>query len=523
MKQFLPIQRARESHQSTPIQNGVARISHCEHPRTYEQKQWECEICSVGAQSCCAHGASMPNGRSKTAPLRSKRVGLPLVGRPGSVCGTAWRSLDRLGTLNLSSGHAPALHSSQRGFALILTLSLLSLLVLAVLALSALTRVNSQMATVSIHQTQARQNALLGLGMGLSELQRQAGDDTRLTGLAGITGIGANAANSTRHWCGVWRNDGSFVGWLASGAQWSTPAIQPGLATVELVGAASVGAAAANSEHVIAGKIPVVVSEAVGSPGVAVTVGTYAWLASDEGVKTPALAAVPLPVVAPVVFANATSAQSRLRDALATYSAGLPRVISYEQLAVLPSPANALTPSTLQDNFHHVTLTNRWVNGAQLTSGLFNVNTNSAIAWRNLLQTYNTVPGIPASIPAATVSSRGTTIQNGIAAYATAGKFANGPFTSVAAFGNYFATVFAATGSPTPTEIMNAISPMLTIRSDTFRLRACGEALNPADSTKVEATAYCEAIVQRTLDSVPNGLGRKFVVTYFRWLGPGDL
>ena len=88
------------------------------------------------------------------------------------------------------------------GFALVITLSLLALLVLAVFALSALVRVNSQIATVSQYQTQARQNAQLALNAALSELQRHAGDDTRITGMAGITGIAGNQNASTRYWCG---------------------------------------------------------------------------------------------------------------------------------------------------------------------------------------------------------------------------------------------------------------------------------------------------------------------------------
>jgi Tfp pilus assembly protein PilX len=410
----------------------------------------------------------------------------------------------------------------QRGFALIITLALLALLVLAVVALSALVKVGGQVSSAGAYQVQARQNALAGLNVGLSELQRHAGEDTRITAVAGITGIAANAGNTTRHWCGVWRSDGTFVAWLVSGAQESpTAALQNGVPGIELVSAGSVGAPAANSEHVIAGKIPIVVSETPGTPGVATIVGHYAFLVSDEGVKTPAYSPAPFPVVAPVIFANATNAQSRLRDALAAHAAKLPKVISYEQLAVLPSPA--LTSSILQDNFHHVTLASRTLNGTQLNGGMMNVNTNSAIFWRNLLQTYNTVPGIPTPIPSATVSARGTTIQNGMAGFSSAGKSANGPFLSIAAFGNYLATIFPATGSPTAAQILTAVGPMLTVRSDTFRLRAYGEALNPADPAKIEVSAYCEAIVQRTNDLAPNGLGRKFVILYFRWLGPDDI
>src|SRR5258708_25382342 len=144
----------------------------------------------------------------------------------------------------------------QSGFALIITLSLLALLVLAVLALSALTKVNSQIASASVQQTQARRNALLGLSVGLSDLQRHAGDDTRVTGMAGITGITVNANSTTRYWCGVWRNDGTFITWLTSGAVNSTNAVS---SPVGLISAGPVGTAPSTSpnvekKHLSAGK-----------------------------------------------------------------------------------------------------------------------------------------------------------------------------------------------------------------------------------------------------------------------------
>ena len=66
-----------------------------------------------------------------------------------------------------------------------------------------------------------------------------------------------------------------------------------------------------------------------------------------------------------------------------------------------------------------------------------------------------------------------------------------------------------------------------TVRSDTFRIRAYGDAMNPAGADDPNATpesvAYCEAIVQRTTIDDPGGNGKKFVITYFRWLGPDDI
>lgn len=406
------------------------------------------------------------------------------------------------------------MRKSTGGFALVLTLALLALLVLAVVALSALVRVNSQVSSSGTAQLQARQNALLALAVAQSELQKAAGQDARVTGMAGITGIAANLNNTTRHWCGVWRIDGTFIGWLTSGAQSASAALVSSAVSIELVSTSAVGASAANSEHVIAGKL--VVPDASGT-----VTGNYAWVVLDEGVKTAAYAPSPIGT-APVIFSNSTNAQSRLRDAVASYSSGLPTITTFEQLALLPTPASALTPSTIQDNWHHVSLTPRWVVGNQLQTGYQNVNTNSAIVWRNLLQTYNISSSAPAQIAASTLSTRGTTLQNTAATFSTTGKYSNGPFTTPSGVAALLGAVFTS-GSPTAAQINTVLAPQLAVRSDTFRIRGYGEALNPADSSQIDAIAYCEAIVQRTPDSAPNGLGRRFVVVAFRWLGVGDI
>lgn len=417
-------------------------------------------------------------------------------------------------------GHA------ETGFALVLTLALLALLVLALYALSALVRVNGQIAATGLYQTQARQNALLGLNIALSELQQHAGVDNRITGMAGVTGIAANAGNSTRHWCGVWDVSGGFVAWLSSGAQPSGPAaLRPGVIPVELVASGAVGAASANSEHVSAGKIPIVVTEMPGAPGVAATMGHYAYLVSDEGVKISAYAPAPqlkISGIRPLITGTtATSAQGKLRAAVDTYAGKLPAVLTYEQLVLLPTPASPLTPSVVQDNLHHVTLTARSVAGSQSFAGTINLNTTSAIVWRCILETYNSVPGVT-PMSAANLTAKGNAIANGLAA-TSSGKLTNAPFMSVSAFGGSALLTANLPAPITPGDFMAAIGPMLTVRSDTFSIRACGEAVNPMDSAKIEAVAYCEAMVQRTSDPAPNSLGRKFTITHFRWLGPEEI
>jgi len=101
-------------------------------------------------------------------------------------------------------------------------------------------------------------------------------------------------------------------------------------------------------------------------------------------------------------------------------------------------------------------------------------------------------------------------------------------------------TGMSATGAPgylTQGDILSAVGSVVTVRSDTFRIRGYGEALDP--DNKVVARAWCEAVVQRTpefvdpsnapsidLESVTDAnkrFGRRFVVTNFRWLGQDEV
>jgi hypothetical protein len=98
-----------------------------------------------------------------------------------------------------------------------------------------------------------------------------------------------------------------------------------------------------------------------------------------------------------------------------------------------------------------------------------------------------------------------------------------------------------AEGAPpilTQGDLLSALAPVITVRGDTFRIRAYGESL--AADGKVQAKAWCEAVVQRTpeyldeadepetkpadLDSDANKrFGRRFVITSFRWLSPEEV
>ena len=99
---------------------------------------------------------------------------------------------------------------------------------------------------------------------------------------------------------------------------------------------------------------------------------------------------------------------------------------------------------------------------------------------------------------------------------------------------------YRSTGIPgwlTQADVLQVIGPSLTTRSDTFRIRTYGEAL---DSNGVSvAKAYCEAVVQRVpayvdpanassergteLTTLNQTYGRQFKIVSFRWLSSNEI
>ena len=95
-----------------------------------------------------------------------------------------------------------------------------------------------------------------------------------------------------------------------------------------------------------------------------------------------------------------------------------------------------------------------------------------------------------------------------------------------------------AWGAPaylTQADLLQVLGPALTARSDTFVIRAYGDAVDATG--KIQARAWCEAVVQRTpqpldpdasglnprLAGQPGDFGRCFAITSFRWLTPDEI
>jgi len=117
-------------------------------------------------------------------------------------------------------------HRAQRGFALIIALSLMAFILLILVSLTTFVQLESQSANNQMESLRARENATLGALIALGDLQKHTGTDTGISARASLldTDPETPVAENVSHpnWTGVWtRNsaDGSaeLQTWLVSG------------------------------------------------------------------------------------------------------------------------------------------------------------------------------------------------------------------------------------------------------------------------------------------------------------------
>ncbi|MCF7734556.1 MAG: hypothetical protein K9N23_22930, partial [Akkermansiaceae bacterium] len=111
----------------------------------------------------------------------------------------------------------------------------------------------------------------------------------------------------------------------------------------------------------------------------------------------------------------------------------------------------------------------------------------------------------------------------------------NGYPSAMAGTGN---NAIYAPGMISQGDVLSVIGSRITARGDTFRIRGYGEARDSTGS-KVLATAWCEAVVQRVpdyvdatdqatirftdLNRVNQRFGRRYEIVAFRWLNPREV
>ncbi len=197
----------------------------------------------------------------------------------------------------IASPEAGASHppSGRKGFALVVTLSLMILLTVIAIGLLSLSTISLRASTHGSAAAVAQANARLALMMAVGELQRTAGPDQRITAPAnlvnpnapaGVTGVWNSwnlGLEQTPNYSAV-KSGGNFHGYLMSDANPGS-SHDPGTVPADardaklLVGPGTVGTNNASNE-ISAPPIPI-----AGKRGGAST-GDIAWVTMDEGVKS---------------------------------------------------------------------------------------------------------------------------------------------------------------------------------------------------------------------------------------------
>lgn len=187
--------------------------------------------------------------------------------------------------------------SAKRGFALIVTLSLMILLVIVAVGLLGLSAVSMRTSSQFLAKAQAESNARLALQLAIGELQRTMGQDMAASATA--DSISKNATNP--HLVGAWKSwhwmptpggapsysdkEGRFDSWLVSGPIKETDtlaymdkAVSGTKTAINLVGDPD------NQEKDTQGVSTLVMAEKVKTPGSSMK-GSYAWAVFDESLK----------------------------------------------------------------------------------------------------------------------------------------------------------------------------------------------------------------------------------------------
>jgi len=169
-----------------------------------------------------------------------------------------------------------------KGFALVVTLSLMILLTVIAVGLLSLSSISLRSANSGQDMATARANARMALMLAIGDLQKSAGADQRVTATADILPATKPATTGRAHWTGVWNTSSynpskpdtkTFVCWLVSG----NPSSPPDATATAGADDALVfeGKDAATSVRVPKVKIK----------GDSKTNGAYAYWIEDEGLK----------------------------------------------------------------------------------------------------------------------------------------------------------------------------------------------------------------------------------------------
>ncbi len=173
--------------------------------------------------------------------------------------------------------HQSARTRSYKGFALIVTLSLLVLLSVIAVGLLSLSSISLRASTQGQAAAVAQANARLALMLAIGDLQKSLGPDQRVTAAADILPAATPVTPGRAHWIGVWDTSTfnpatpstkTFVRWLVSDSS--------------SAGADATAATATYDVQIFTGKDA---ATSVIVPKVTVNSGSYAYWVEDLGLK----------------------------------------------------------------------------------------------------------------------------------------------------------------------------------------------------------------------------------------------
>lgn len=392
--------------------------------------------------------------------------------------------------------------AKKRGFVLVLVVACLSSILLILVALGALLRVDSESAAAGAGIGEANRNALFALRLAIGQLQRFAGAEGVVTARA--VAVDPLAANP--NWCGVWPVDegGGPLVWLVNGNERDPYAIAAAFpvgsdpdSTVLLVDATNLAWQVRVVKSTIRARHPGVGGEAV--------VGRYAFWVSDESTKlcVNRRSDAPLP--------SGVASYPDIDVAAILGGSGLSESVKAKLLMTDQLAHAGVSLAAARKQFVTVSTERLHVSGGtpMLTAAPFNVNSVSHDAWLPVLNAANAELGD---------ADADSLIESIVVA--------PHPFRSMEAFRVTLqqALDVASSMPASAAAVLDKLAPVLTVRGDTFLIRAYGETVDPLDNGATSiASAYGEARVQRMPQELSDGAGWKFVVTYFRWLGPDDI
>jgi len=247
---------------------------------------------------------------------------------------------------------------SHKGFALVVTLSLMILLTVIAVGLLSLSTITMRSNQSGSAQNIARANAKLALMLAIGELQKQTGPDQRITAEASILAKGTTSVAQPR-WIGAWDSAGANTAtpptsgpkWLVSGAT-STPPPDPTNPSADLF---VISKNPLDNSTVGVPRQSIITKNSVGAT---TTTGRYAYWVSDEGTKARVNVTAPTNVTSTSLASAERIARSSVPQSNALSKAGsewanvtpeqIPRLISLNSTALVTGGSANSIPKKYQ-------------------------------------------------------------------------------------------------------------------------------------------------------------------------------